>query len=374
MEAIKTAGDIKRQNRLRIARYFMQHASASRQELAAALKLSMPTVFQNVNDLMGLGLLCESGEYGSTGGRKAKVLTINEGFRCVTGVEISQNHVRLVLMDLCGKLLDVQHFHCVYEHTQAYYEQLGKWIEQLLLRNGLAEKLLGVGLSLPGIIDQQRGILRRSHTLGIADIPIRQFTQFIPYPICYDNDANHAAYAEVQSLQTNLVYLSLNDTVGGAIYLNGQIYQGDHCKSAELGHVILHPNGRRCYCGKAGCMDAYCSAKVLQCDGDETLDHFFEQLQNGDPRHIRQWETYRNDLALAISNIRMQLDCNILLGGYVGGYLADYLCEFEEAIRQYNNFDQNIAYLSGGHYRKECSALGAARHMADVALETLLSV
>ena len=69
--------DVKRQNRQRIAKYILEKKQTSRQELAKALGYSMPTVFANVNELIEQGFVCEAGEYGSTGGRKAKVLTIN---------------------------------------------------------------------------------------------------------------------------------------------------------------------------------------------------------------------------------------------------------------------------------------------------------
>ena len=86
--------------------------------------------------------------------------------------------------------------------------------------------------------------------------------------------ANSAAYAELgttavsgdaaEDEETNAVYLSLSNTVGGSICFGGQQYPGDNFKSGEFGHMVIEKNGRQCYCGKQGCMDAYCSALVLQ--------------------------------------------------------------------------------------------------------------
>lgn len=340
------------------------------------LGFSMPTVFQNIIELIEMGLICEAGEYGSTGGRKAKILTLKEGFRCVVGLEVTKNHIRQVLMDMSWKVLDTIHVRCPYSNTQEYYDHLGDLVEQLLSRNAIKPDgeygLIGVGISIPGIIDQDMALLRQSHTLGVSNISVRQFAQNIPYRTCFENDANNAAYAEIRDKQQNLVYLSLNDTVGGAIYLNGEIYKGDNYKSAELGHMILRPGGETCYCGKKGCVDAYCSARVLQRGDEETLEQFFAALENGDAEHVKRWEEYLDDLALTVTNIRMLMDCDIVLGGYVGGYLNGHIRTLEKLIRQYNNFDDDLSYLSVGHHRRECSAIGAAKHMVDEALEDLL--
>ena len=64
--------EIKRQNKIKIVQYILKHEKVSRQELAVALGFSLPTVFQNVTELMELGMVCEAGEYGSTGGRKSR--------------------------------------------------------------------------------------------------------------------------------------------------------------------------------------------------------------------------------------------------------------------------------------------------------------
>ena len=97
--------DVKRQNRQRIAKYILEKKQTSRQELAKALGYSMPTVFANVNELIEQGFVCEAGEYGSTGGRKAKVLTINRNHRSVMGLDITKRHIRMLLLDITGEIL-----------------------------------------------------------------------------------------------------------------------------------------------------------------------------------------------------------------------------------------------------------------------------
>lgn len=360
---------VKQKNRVKTAMYILDHDGVSRQELAIALGFSMPTVFQNVSQLIECGLVCENGEYGSTGGRKAKILTIRQGVRCAIGLEITAHHVRLILMDLSRKLMDIEEKRFVYEDSTRYYMELGRIVQEFIKKNGVGPdsecKMIGVGIALPGIIDQERGLLIKSHALDVDNVGLWQFSQNIPYSVLFGNDANLAAYAEVKDKQRNTVYISLNDTVGGAIYLNGDIYQGDNFKSGEIGHMIVVPGGKKCYCGKRGCLDAYCSARVLRREDERSLDRFFDELELGEPERMKQWDVYLDHLAIMASNLRMAFDCDIILGGHTGGYMGGHMRTFGDKIRKYNNFEVDTAYIHLGQYKRECASIGAARMIVD---------
>ncbi|NMD37716.1 MAG: ROK family protein [Christensenellaceae bacterium] len=368
---------IKQKNRSKIAMYIINSSCVSRQEIANSLGFSMPTVFQNVNELIDSGLVYEKGEYGSTGGRKAKILSIKEGVKYTMGVEITPHHIRMVLLDLSRKLLDFEQKRFVYENNSSYYLELSKIIDIFIKKNGLIDNrlqdLIGIGIALPGIIDQSRQILLKSHALGVENIPLWQFSYNLKHKVVFGNDANFAAHTEVIDKNKNTIYLSLNDTVGGAIYQNGDIYLGDTFKSGEIGHMILVPGGKKCYCGKHGCFDAYCSAKVLHKNKEDmSLHSFFKNLENNDFQSIQEWDTYLDYLAIIVSNLRMAFDCDIILGGHVGGYMEDYFHKFSNKIQKYNNFDIDVSYIKLGKYKQECAAIGAARIIAENFIENLI--
>ncbi|MDE6902244.1 MAG: ROK family protein [Lachnospiraceae bacterium] len=135
--------------------------------------------------------------------------------------------------------------------------------------------------------------------------------------------------------------------------------------------MVIVPNGRQCYCGKKGCLDAYCSAKVLRREDEDTIERFFEDLNQGFPENIQMWDTYLEHLAVAVSNLRMAYDCDIILGGNVGGNMEGHMYVFEEKLKKYNNFDYDTSYIRLGKYRRECSAIGAARLMQDQYIERI---
>lgn len=358
-------------NQRKIAKFILQKKETSKQEIASALELSMPTVLQNVKELVGKGLVTESGKYDSTGGRKAAVLSVAKNFRTAVGIDITANHVSYVLTDLCGDVIAKTRIRAPFENSPAYFDEVADRLGSFLQDSGAAqERVLGVGISLPGIIDESGDVLVRSHVLKQDHLSLKPLRQRIPYPVSCENDATGALLAEMHHIDGDLVYLSLSNSVGGAICLNGKIYEGGHRRSAEFGHMILEEDGKPCYCGKKGCADAYCSAAVLLRYAN-SLDEFFERLQRGEARLKEVWEEYLEHLAVLITNLRMAFDCDIMLGGYVGGYLKAYLPQLSKKAVRYNLFESDTLYLRPCTYEKEASAIGAAMCFFDRFLNDL---
>ena len=104
-------------NQRKIAKFILQKKETSKQEIASALELSMPTVLQNVKELVGKGLVTESGKYDSTGGRKAAVLSVAKNFRTPVGIDITANHVSYVLTDLCGDVIAKTRIRAPFENS-----------------------------------------------------------------------------------------------------------------------------------------------------------------------------------------------------------------------------------------------------------------
>ena len=112
------------------------------------------------------------------------------------------------------------------------------------------------------------------------------------------------------------------------------MYQGINCRSGEFGHMTLVPGGLRCHCGKTGC--AMLTAPLLFSPAmlRIILSFFFERLENGDPYLSSVFETYLKNLAILINNIRVCLDCDIVIGGYVGAYIGKYFGRLKELVRE----------------------------------------
>lgn len=372
--------EVKRINRNRVFRYVNHHGRTSRPEIAEALGMSVPTVMQMVNELEEIGLVREAGELQSTGGRKARAIGPVWDSCYALGLDITRNHIGLLATDLSGQVLRHERIHKPFIHEDGYYREVGAAVEAFWEQTGLdREKVLGVGISIPGVVDSVKNRIIHSHVLQVDEVSGSVFQKYLPWPCTLINDANAAGSTERREQEGafHLVYLSLSNSVGGAVIARdgggafrgnsslNHIYVGDHWRSGEFGHMVIHPGGKECYCGKRGCLDGYCSALRLAELSGGRLEDFFAGLQEGREDFQEAWERYLENLAIAVENLHMAFDCDIVLGGYVGSFLEPYLGEFRRRIARANIFEDGADYVKVCQYRVEASALGAALYYID---------
>ena len=105
MEKGEGKREIRRMNRTRIARLISKAGTVSKNEISVRLGLSMPTVLQSVRELEEEGIVAEAGEYGSTGGRKAKQMSIAEDAAYGAGMDVAKGHIDFVIVNLKGELM-----------------------------------------------------------------------------------------------------------------------------------------------------------------------------------------------------------------------------------------------------------------------------
>lgn len=365
--------DVKRRNRISTLRYILTCDRISQMELSQRSGLSWPTVLQNVKELTEAGLIQEVGSYESTGGRKAKAYAPIRNAKLALGLDITRNHVSAVLVDLNGQVVSSIRESRPFFMGDGYGRELGELAERFITDNNAEDRLLGIGVSLPGIVADEQGILTDSHILGLRDVSTDFFGRYLPGPCHFINDANAAGLAEVYGNTDtgNLVYLSLSNSVGGAILNNGQLYTGVHLRAGEFGHNTLVPGGRRCYCGKDGCLDAYCSAQVLADHAGGRLADFFDRLRAGDEKLAGVWQEYLQYLAVAVNNLHMSFDCDVIVGGYVGAYLEEFGGPLRGMLEDRNTFRRDSSYLRFCRYKLEAAAVGAALVQVEAFIQNL---
>ena len=255
--------DKKTITRSRILNYVINNQITSKAEVSKNLNLSMPTVLSNINDLIAKGIIIETGEYESTGGRKAKSIGINPSYRYSVGIVITANHVGIVLVNLKYEIVKFRRVRMKFSPDASYCQDLSVLTSEFLKDTEYQDRILGIGISIPGIISQKAHLLIKSHALQLENYSLSFLEQAFDLPVYFENDANAAMMAEDMNKYKNAIYLSLNNTLGGAFCIGGKLFQGENQKAGEFGHMILVPGGRKCYCGKKGCADAYCAASAL---------------------------------------------------------------------------------------------------------------
>lgn len=367
----------RRQTRNNIYRYIYDAKGfCSRQGMARDLGLSLPTVYQNLSELMDAGLIQDSGELQPTGGRKASGLSIVPDVRVAIGISVTEHHLRLAAADL---LLNELAYQEVDSGPIIRFSDMGgllsRALEEFLDRFSISRKrLLGVGIALPAVMSPDSHFITAAPTLRLKDTSLEGLTDAIPYPIYVENDATSGGYAEffIRGSNRNMAYLSWENGVGGAVMLGSRPYLGDNRRSGEFGHICVEPGGLRCSCGRSGCLEAYCSSRRIREAFGLSPEEFFCRLeQAGSERgeYAALWDNMLRHLAVGICNIRMALDCDVVVGGLMSEFLEPYLPQLKEYAAGNNPFEENAEYLHLSTMRRHTVPLGVALHFVVDFLE-----
>lgn len=350
-------------NRNRIYQLVYQQGAISKPDISNQLGISLPTTLQNVKNLQNDGLLQEGDTLESTGGRKAIAVTCVRNARYSIGIDITLNHIHIVIINLMSEIIDSIRIQKIFSNSAQYYTELGRLTDDLVSKNAIhPDLILGVGFSVPGVITADGQLLLHSHVLNISGMQCNQLKRYIPYEGILCNDANAAGYAEIWTDHRNstALYLALSNSVGGAIIFANTLYQGENQHAGEFGHMTLVRDGLPCYCGRKGCVDSYLSAQLLSKHTGDDLALFFNKLKDGDASITHIWSQYMEWLAITVNNLAVAFDCRIILGGYLGSFLEDYLEDLRSMVADITTFDENSVPLSICKYKQDAAAVGAA--------------
>lgn len=365
--------DLRRKNRNRIFRLIYEKQQISRMEISNILSLSLPTVNQNLKELSSEGLIEFTGTFGSTGGRRPTIISLASKSFISIGAEISVSMIRFTAIDLLGERIGATRIMRRFQDAPAYFESFAANLETFLNQNGIERRYItGVGISLPGIISLDSKLLETAPTLGVTQFPLSRFSEALPYPCLFDNDASAGGFAEQfgRDERKTMAYLSIEKGVGGAVFIDGKPYDGLNRRSAEFGHICVHPqNGILCSCGNTGCLEAHCSIDRLTADFGIPLENFFMHLQRGEQPYTDRFQEYLSDLAVGIANIHMILDCDIVIGGQLTPFLEPYMPQLSAMVDRHSLQQFTNSYLSLSRLRTLTSSTGAALRWVQRLLE-----
>ncbi|HIU34692.1 MAG TPA: ROK family transcriptional regulator [Candidatus Pullichristensenella excrementigallinarum] len=351
------------ENRRKLTKLLYTMGALTRQELSAKLRLSLPTVNFLVQMLEEDGLIYyQTSAQSSTGGRIPNLVCFRYDAYLSVGIDVSQTHHRILIMDMKCAIIDQYNAFLRFEDSDAYWETVNARLESLLAKNHLSKKrILGVGIAIPGPVFHQTGKLD-SWLLHLKEYNYQKLENVFGLPVFVENDANSAGFAEIwmrEDIQ-DAAYLSVSKGVGGAIIRNRTIVHGINGLAGEFGHQIVVPNGRKCLCGRHGCLDCYCSTTLLYQECEGGISAFFEK-KNGDARLAAIWESYLEYLAIGVTNIAIILDLPVIIGGEITPYIAASFDELGEKCARIDSFSRRwTSMYSLSHLGENGAAIGAA--------------
>jgi len=253
-------------NRSAILAHLGAHGSASRADLARALTVSPALMTSLIKELIADGLLVELEHSPSHGGRPARMLGLVSSAGRAIGVKVVADHVAFVEVGIDGTVR-----RSAIEPFDASSTMVLADLTSLLQRfiaGGSNEPLLGIGVGVPGSVDQQGSGLVDSAQLGWQQVPVGStLRRAFALPVLVENNVNALAVAErlygVGRKHENFLVVTIGTGVGAGIVVDGVVLRGNGGGAGEIGHIPVGENGPLCSCGNHGCLESYIGEAAL---------------------------------------------------------------------------------------------------------------
>lgn len=238
----------------------------SRADLARILRVSPALITGLIKGLIADGLLQELDHSPSQGGRPARLIGLVADAGQSVGVKIAADHVTFVEVGIDGVVTR--------SATEPFDASAATSISNLsfLLRQFIAgggeRRILGIGVGVPGSVDQQGEGTVTSSQLGWSQVPIgRTLRQEFELPVLVENNVNAVTMTEKLYGQgrgyDNLLVVTIGTGVGAGIVMDGSIARGFSGSAGEIGHIPVDENGPPCTCGNSGCLEAFVGEQAL---------------------------------------------------------------------------------------------------------------
>src|SRR6266403_238485 len=257
-----TSREINRRIALNLIR---EHQPISRADLARRLNMTRGVISVLVQELIAQRLIYEGATGEAARGRKPTFLHIRTRDRLAIAVDVRFSKTYLMLSDFAGRQVAIESFDTVFS-IRGFVNDLAGRIHKMLKMEGRNAACEGVGVVVPGMVDNRTGRILNAPTLGWRGVDIRAKLAAAPgLPVQVENSGRACALAQLWLERgeplgdQSFVYVNVSDGVGIGIVINGELLRGRDHIAGEFGHMPLNLEGPLCMCGNNGCWEAYTS-------------------------------------------------------------------------------------------------------------------
>jgi predicted NBD/HSP70 family sugar kinase len=256
-------------NRRTVLEVIRQNGPISRADIARLVGLTTQTVSTITAELLDRGFVILRPGKPAGRGFPAPSFQINPNGGFAIGVSISPRGIEAGLMNLAGDLVTRRRLDAPRLGAIEAFGRIGKAVDALA-KGRVEDRILGVGLSLPGPFGIESMSFVGSTTMeGWNEGEIREgLDASIRFPAFVDGDMSAAAHGERLYGQgtdfRDFFYLYMGVGLGGAMIYNQQVMRGAHGNASEIGHVPIVLNGEPCPCGNRGCLERYFSLEAFE--------------------------------------------------------------------------------------------------------------
>jgi N-acetylglucosamine repressor len=292
-------------------------------DLCSPVNVSIPTMTRIMQELIAEEWVIELGTGESRGGRKPVFYGLNPYIRYLIGIEITRKYTRINIFDLHNRpvggtlKLDIE-----LDNAPDMLEVLKAQLDIFIEKNNIKkERILGAGISIPGLLDKKSNI-NYSYP-GLGDRPLEIiFNELLQIPAFIEHDTKAIALGEswfgLARNKSNVLCVNIGSGIGLGMILNGELYQGVSGFSGEFGHIQMVPNGELCDCGKIGCLETVASGSAIVAKAKQMI----REGTNSLIKKLVKGNTDAINLPFIIQAARQGDEFAIELIEISGGYLA----------------------------------------------------
>ena len=250
-------------NRRLILNQIRRNGPMSRAALTSAVGLSPAAVTFVTAELISEGLLFEGEALLVAAGRRPIPLEIDYASKFSLGMKVSVDNVSGVITDLATRVIGEVELPLSDHRPETVVQVAAAAADHLVAEVGATrDRVIGVGLAVSGQVDAEKGICRQEQRFGWYNVPLAGLlAELLDVPVWVDNDAN--AYAASQHLfghgrgRHSIAAVAVGRGVGAGLVSDSQLHRGASGGAGEFGHNF-EQRGRRCECGRDGCLETWC--------------------------------------------------------------------------------------------------------------------
>lgn len=351
-------------NKLKLIKNLYIKGNNTAGEICNEVGISLPTVNSLLNDLMGSGEVIKNGRAESQGGRKPDLYQLDKDAFYILSVDLNKFRLRVAIYNSSNEsVTEAETVRLPLNNEKETFDKICDFILSHIAKCGLnQEKIIAVGISMPGLIDSIHGINHTYLKFGKKSL-VENFESRLERKVFLENDARAMTLAEFKFGHNdnfkNVLGIFIGWGIGLGILIDGKIYQGASGFAGEFSHSPIFDSSEiTCSCGKKGCLESVASGtaivrmakEAISTDSDSILSRLVRESQGelepylvvdaalaGDQRAITILSQAGLDLGRGISILIQLLNPElIIIGGSVAEAKQYLITPIQQALNIYS--------------------------------------
>lgn len=376
---------LRKMNQSTVLELIRTNEGISRIELAEKTGLSATAISAIVKSLLKNRYIEEVGEGKSSGGRKPTMLKLRPNSYYSFGFDVDVKFIFTTIVDITGKIVYEKKYETngILEPDDAIDRITDIYFSLVKTLKLKPDYILGVGVSIPGIIDINTKKVILAPNMGWADVDIlERLQEKLDNTVYIENESMFSAICEnwigICKGAEDFICINIESGIGAGIFVRGMSYRGCTGSAGEVGHIPVAGNGLRCKCGKKGCLETIASVNAMikkyrktpefaagplsDADDEEVFGHMIRSARDGDVRCLKIFQDAAISLGKVIGYlINIFNPQQIVLGKKFTQY-SDMVLELirYEALNTALVYPAQNCRILSSSFGENSSALGAA--------------